>query len=415
MTKLTVQSISLRMIGLAAIATLATSVGLRTAQAQQTFEPPATPRSQADDQARSQSQTGEQQSRRALLGIMPAPSRGGGVLVLQVNPHGPAAQAGVQQNDYILSINGKKMSSPEQLSETIDQMQPGQEVTLTLWRNGAEETAKVTLVDGRTAAFRGPDENAQQNDQAPSETIRQRGTDDRDQPMRNRDQQARDDRGNRSQDQNEDAPWIGVMLQEPGAPGTPAVEPSDSDRAKGEEQPEGAVITRIYPSGPASRAGIRSGDVIKRVGEHQITAPEQVAKVLEGMKPAAKVDFIILRNGEEQTIAVVLGSRNSFFYQQRNLAQQGQQDQFQQGFDPQFGQFPDQNSDQQERGFRGDPDDEIPEHAMMLEQHRRVCEQNQRLEGLVRELMDEVKQLRQDVQAMRGGAQRPATSTETPQ
>ena len=90
-----------------------------------------------------------------VLGVTLAPSSGAGVLITEVEPASPAARAGIRDGDYILSIDGKQVSSPRELSSTIRQMQPGDRVQIVKWRGGQERTVSATLAAQRTAAFRG--------------------------------------------------------------------------------------------------------------------------------------------------------------------------------------------------------------------------------------------------------------------
>ena len=90
-----------------------------------------------------------------VLGVTLAPSSGAGVLITEVEPASPAARAGIRDGDYILSIDGKQVSSPRELTSMIRQMQPGDRVQIVRWRSGREQTVTATLAARRTAAFRG--------------------------------------------------------------------------------------------------------------------------------------------------------------------------------------------------------------------------------------------------------------------
>ena len=58
---------------------------------------------------------------------------------------GPAAQAGVQVGDIITAINGQEINQTTSLTSIIDQQSPGDQVTLTINRNGKTVTLKATL------------------------------------------------------------------------------------------------------------------------------------------------------------------------------------------------------------------------------------------------------------------------------
>jgi serine protease Do len=72
-------------------------------------------------------------------------THGGGALIGDVTPNGPAAKAGLQRGDVILQLNGQPISGPQDLSVHVAEMAPGSVVHLQLFRSGQEKTVDVTL------------------------------------------------------------------------------------------------------------------------------------------------------------------------------------------------------------------------------------------------------------------------------
>ena len=72
-------------------------------------------------------------------------AKGFGLVVDYVVPDGPAAAAGVQQNDILKMLNDQILVEPDQLSKLIRSYNEGTSVTLTVLRKGAETklTAKL--------------------------------------------------------------------------------------------------------------------------------------------------------------------------------------------------------------------------------------------------------------------------------
>jgi serine protease Do len=68
-----------------------------------------------------------------------------GALVASVEPEGPAAKAGVQEGDVILSFDGRPLDSAGALPATVAAVQPGQEVELEVWRDRATRKLRVEL------------------------------------------------------------------------------------------------------------------------------------------------------------------------------------------------------------------------------------------------------------------------------
>jgi serine protease Do len=71
--------------------------------------------------------------------------KGFGLVVDYVVPDGPAAAAGVQQNDVIKMLNDQILTDPGQLSKLIRSYSEGTNVTLTLLRKGQEQKVTVKL------------------------------------------------------------------------------------------------------------------------------------------------------------------------------------------------------------------------------------------------------------------------------
>jgi putative serine protease PepD len=71
----------------------------------------------------------------------------------------------------------------------------------------------------------------------------------------------------------------------------------------------GAQIAVITPAGPAARAGLRVGDVVKSVDGKRIVDPTQLSTIVSAKKPGDQASVVIERNGASQTVQVTLGTR----------------------------------------------------------------------------------------------------------
>jgi serine protease Do len=71
--------------------------------------------------------------------------KGFGLVVDYVVPDGPAASAGVQQNDVLKMLNDQILTDPGQLSKLIRSYSEGTNVTLTVLRKGQEQKITVKL------------------------------------------------------------------------------------------------------------------------------------------------------------------------------------------------------------------------------------------------------------------------------
>ncbi len=73
------------------------------------------------------------------------PKNAKGVLLSDISPDSPAAQAGLKRNDAILAIDDKLVASREDFRFAIAQGMPGSKVNLKALRNGKEITIAVVL------------------------------------------------------------------------------------------------------------------------------------------------------------------------------------------------------------------------------------------------------------------------------
>lgn len=263
---------------------------------------------------------------RPILGVMLERSRTSGVLVTAVLPDGPADVAGIQEGDYILAIDDQRVNAPEALSDLIASAKIGDGIRVTVWRDGGQQELKATL--SNPPGF-GPSGHGEGRHDRPQSSA-----------------------------QDSHSPWIGAWLTKP-------------------REGSGAAISGIYPSGPAARAGLYSGDVIVKIEQQAVSTPAEAAEAIRKLSLDQPVEMTVRREGEELTVSLQPLDRQRF----------GGIDIAPPSGDDDFADF-DERLD-------------VPEHAMMLEQHRRLAEQHERIEHMIQTLTDEVRQLRAEVKSAR--------------
>jgi putative serine protease PepD len=85
-------------------------------------------------------------SHRAYLGIQAADSFAGGVVITSVAAGGPAATAGLQAQDVIISVAGQPVQTIDDLDTILAPLQPGQKVKVEVTQpSGSNATYTVTL------------------------------------------------------------------------------------------------------------------------------------------------------------------------------------------------------------------------------------------------------------------------------
>lgn len=94
--------------------------------------------------------------------------------------------------------------------------------------------------------------------------------------------------------------WLGVSIQ-----------PVNQTIAKafGLGESTGALVGDVVPNSPASKSGLKKGDIILDVNGHKITSSRALQLMIAQMPPEAKITMNIFRNGKEQNLTAVLGEQ----------------------------------------------------------------------------------------------------------
>ena len=71
-----------------------------------------------------------------------------GAAVKVVSENSPAAESGLKVNDIITAINGEEITTSSELVKIVSACQPGDEMTLTVYRQGESEQLTLTLTVG---------------------------------------------------------------------------------------------------------------------------------------------------------------------------------------------------------------------------------------------------------------------------
>jgi serine protease Do len=93
--------------------------------------------------------------------------------------------------------------------------------------------------------------------------------------------------------------WLGLEIQE-----------MDSALAKafGLKDGKGALVSGIVPDGPAARAGVEKGDVIREINGQIINDSRELRLKIAETVPDSKVEIKIVHNGSERTLSMTVGT-----------------------------------------------------------------------------------------------------------
>ena len=96
--------------------------------------------------------------------------------------------------------------------------------------------------------------------------------------------------------------WLGVQMEE--------ISPERA-RQLGLSDQTGALVTAVVPGGPAERAGLRRGDVVRTINGKPVTDSGMLLREITSLAPGQTAELTISRNGKEQQVRLEVGQRPS--------------------------------------------------------------------------------------------------------
>jgi serine protease Do len=175
-----------------------------------------------------------------------------GIIVADVVPDGPAVKGGIEQGDIITDINGSRVETVTQFRNLIAQTPPGSQVRIDLLRNRKEMTLSVKV---------GELESERKVAKAES-----------------------------------DQDLLGVKVEK--------VTQEMASRI-GLRKPAGVVITQVVPDSAAEKAQLAEGDIVFRVGNRQVNAPDEFYSATAEAAKEGEV-MLLLRDGRSGRVGYVV-------------------------------------------------------------------------------------------------------------
>ena len=180
-----------------------------------------------------------------------------GALVANVLDGSPANKAGLKPGDVITEFNGRKVARAEELSRVVAETPSGQNVPVTVMRDGKPLRISATIgtlddADTRQAAAPSP--------AAPGA--------------------------------------LGLSLQ--------SVTPAVARELELKEQ-SGAVVRDVRSGGPADKAGMKEGDVITEVDRHRVASADDAKQAIERHAKGSPVLLLVHRDGSSRYVAITTG------------------------------------------------------------------------------------------------------------
>jgi serine protease Do len=184
----------------------------------------------------------------------------GGVLVTEVRPDSPAAEAGVKPGDVVLQFAGKPVSNPRELQAIVEAAKIGSTEPLKILRDGHPMTLAVKC------------------NEMPENYV--------------------DSGGNPARPQGKESAQLeqlGIQVEN--------LTPELAKQLKLKDD-RGVVITEVHPGSPADMAGLGTGMVITEVNRHPVRSTADLRKAL-GAQALERGVLLLVRSGEGSRFVVI--------------------------------------------------------------------------------------------------------------
>jgi len=194
-----------------------------------------------------------------------------GAIVNEVVEDSPADEAGIKEDDVIIAINGSKVTDSDELTDEVHEMEPGDEIVVTIMRDDNEKEITLALS---------------------SRSLRWTGLHDLRVP------------GKHSYSLSyfsEDQSYIGVII-------TGLSE--QLGEYFGVDDGAGVLITEVEEESPAEKAGLMAGDVIIAVDGEETENSTDLQEIIREREEGEKVTISIVRDKKEKEFAVEIGERD---------------------------------------------------------------------------------------------------------
>lgn len=172
-----------------------------------------------------------------------------GVLVAEVMDNTPAQEAGIESYDIVTAVNGKKVTSSQELMNEVALIKPGKEASFTVLRDGKKRNFTVVLAERDNAALTAGSGRG-------------------------------GERGSNSEATKEKT---GLTMH--------GINAEMARRYQLEEEVSGALIINVDATSPAARARLREGDVVVEADRQEVSSVADFNKIISGLEN----DTVLLR------------------------------------------------------------------------------------------------------------------------
>ena len=180
-----------------------------------------------------------------------------GLVIVSVDPAGPAAAAGVTRGDILISIGGQATNTGQDVTKAVAGLTAGDAVEVVVTHGDEERTLTVTTVDNNGRAYLGIQ------------------------------------------------PYYGMQRAfSPQDEETNEADTGALDNETNESATAGALIVDVVAGSPAESAGLQANDVIVSVDGNSLAEGTSLADAIGAMKPGDTVTLEVQRAGETANLSL---------------------------------------------------------------------------------------------------------------
>ncbi len=178
---------------------------------------------------------------------------GKGIIVQDVTPSGPAAEAGLKAGDAIVTVGGKTVNSGDELVAEVSSHRPGEKLKIGYLRNGKQHDTSITVAD-RAKLFGAQLGTAEEE----------------------------------SEEQGAKESKLGVTVK-------PV--PEAAAKRLNLQPNQGVIVSDIKPGSFADTIQLSRGDVILEVNRQPVNDPKDFTKIEAGLRAGQDVVFVVRQVG----------------------------------------------------------------------------------------------------------------------
>ncbi len=192
-----------------------------------------------------------------------------GIRVIKVLRDSPAEKAGIEEDDILISFDGKELSDSEDLVDLVNRWDVDETVTIGLLRDGQQREVSVAM-------------ETREN----KNVIRWHDKDWQSQSF-----------------QMEKRAWLGVESE------------NLNDQLReffGVDADLGVLVKKVIKDSPADQSGIKAGDVVIKVADRDIKNTRDLVRSINYYDPEEVVPVTVIREKKAKSFKVKLGETDDF-------------------------------------------------------------------------------------------------------